>query len=110
MEDVRSLCPRSILINGGKKLYDGPTDHLFSAYQKERKVTVLFNGETAFTAPEGCEIIEAAPLKIVFMVPREKSGHVVAEITQHYDLADLSVEEEDIGSVVGRIYASGCAT
>jgi len=109
MEDVRRLCPRSVLINGGKKLYDGPTDHLFSAYQKQRKVSVSFGGETAFVAPEGCEIIEAAPLKAVFMVPREKSGQVVAEVTQRYDLADLSVEEEDIGSVVGRIYASGRA-
>jgi ABC-2 type transport system ATP-binding protein len=30
IEDVRSLCERSVVINNGKKIYDGSTEKLFS--------------------------------------------------------------------------------
>jgi len=39
MEDVRSLCPRSVVIGGGRKVYDDDTDKLFNAYQTLKKVT-----------------------------------------------------------------------
>jgi ABC-2 type transport system ATP-binding protein len=41
-EDVRSLCPRSVVVGGGQKLYDGGTEELFAAYQTHKKITALF--------------------------------------------------------------------
>ncbi|MDR2515610.1 MAG: ATP-binding cassette domain-containing protein [Christensenellaceae bacterium] len=35
MEDVLSLCKRSVVVGEGKKLYDGGTDALFRRFQKE---------------------------------------------------------------------------
>jgi ABC-2 type transport system ATP-binding protein len=107
MEDVRSLCPRGVVINGGRKIYDGPTEQLFDAFQMKRKVTAQFAEDTAFTVPERCEILEITPHKAVYMVPRERCGQELARIAHDYHLSDLSVEEEDIGSVVERIYAAG---
>ncbi len=107
MEDVRSLCPRSVVINHGKKLYDGATHTLFEAYQTHKKVTVLFETETDFTALPGMDILEQSPHKVVFMVPRERSGAVISAVTRDYSLQDITVEEEDIGKVVERIYAGG---
>ena len=106
MDDVRSLCARSVLINGGKKLYDGPTDKLFEAYQTKRKITVVFERETVFTPPDRCELLEMNPHKVVFMVPCENSGQVLTKIIQAYKVADISVEDEDIGYVVERIYGT----
>ena len=51
MEDIRSLCPRSIVVGGGRKLYDGDTDSLFSSYQTHKKVTVQFEEDTTFIMP-----------------------------------------------------------
>jgi ABC-2 type transport system ATP-binding protein len=107
MEDVKSLCPRSVVINGGKKIYDGPTEQLFDAFQMKRKVTAQFAENTQFSVPENCEVIEITPHRAMYMVPREMSGHELARIAHEYHLNDLSVEEEDIGSVVERIYAAG---
>ena len=106
MEDVRSLCPRSVVINGGKKLYDGSTDKLFDAYQSRKKITVTFNTETDVTPPEGCEVLEQTPYKTVIMVPKEQSGQIVAGIMRDSSPLDISAEEEDIGAVVERIYAA----
>ncbi len=109
MEDVRSLCPRSVVINHGQKLYDGETGKLFESYQTHKKVTVLFDHEIAFSAPEGAEILEQSPHKAVFMAPREISSGILQRMIRDYSLQDITVEEEDIGNVVERIYAAGGA-
>jgi ABC-2 type transport system ATP-binding protein len=107
MEDVRSLCPRCVVINGGKKIYDGGTDTLFATYQTHKKITAQFPGETEFVPPEGVQMLEQTPHKAVFLVEKGSGGQVLARLTQAYELADVSVEEEDIGQVVERIYAAG---
>ncbi|GHU97523.1 multidrug ABC transporter ATP-binding protein [Spirochaetia bacterium] len=105
MEDVRSLCPRSIVVNGGKKLYDGSTEELFKMYQLDKKISLQFEPETVFPLPEGAALLEQNPHKVVFLIPKEQSGEVLARIMRDYTPEDISVEEEDIGSVVERIYA-----
>ena len=107
MEDVRSLCPRSVVIGEGKKIYDGDTAKLFGAYQTHKKVTAVFERETEFDAPDGCDVIERTPLKVVFTIPKEKSGAALSELSGRYPISDISIEEEDIGIVVEKIYRGG---
>jgi ABC-2 type transport system ATP-binding protein len=107
MEDVRSLCARSIVVGGGRKLYDGGTDALFNAYQTHKKITVQFVGEPHFLQPEGATVVEQNPHKVVFIVEKGHSTRILAELTRDYELADISIEEDDIGHVVERIYGDG---
>jgi len=104
MEDVRSLCPRSVVVGDGRKVYDGDTDQLFGSYQTHKKITVQFASETHFVAPGGCTMIEQSPHKAVFTVPKERSGAVLEQLMGKCSLNDISVEEEDIGVVVEKIY------
>jgi ABC-2 type transport system ATP-binding protein len=109
MEDVRILCPRSVVVNRGKKLYDGPTADLFASFQTHKKISVQFDVETAFTVPAGASVLEQSPYRVVFMLPKEQSGAVLSRIMQDYSPEDITIEEEDIGSVVERIYNAGAA-
>ncbi len=109
MEDVRSLCPRGVVINNGQKLYDGATDALFEAYQTHKKITLQFGSETEFVAPKGAELVEHSPTKAVLLVPKSENGRVLADLMRDYDVQDVTVEEDDIGAVVERIYARGGA-
>jgi ABC-2 type transport system ATP-binding protein len=104
MEDVRSLCPRSVVVGGGHKVYDGDTEKLFSSYQTRKKVTLQFENETDFSPPEDCVVIEQSPLKVVLSIPKEKSGSILQEAMRDYALSDISIEEEDIGVIVEKIY------
>jgi len=108
MEDVRRLCPRSVVVGDGKKVYDGATATLFEQYQSNKMITVTFEHETAFDVPDAATIISATPHKAVFTIPKSQSGEILAYITQNYALADISAEEEDIGDVVERIYTQSC--
>ena len=113
MEDVRSLCTRSVVVGSGRKVYDGDTDKLFSSYQTHKKITLQFDNETNFSPPQDCTIIEQSPLKVVLSVPKEKSGSVIERLIKASELsdgiangnfADISIEEEDIGVIVEKIY------
>ena len=104
MEDVRSLCPRSVVVGDGRKVYDGDTDRLFNAYQTHKKITVQFAGEASFSVPDGCAMIEQSAHKAVFTVPKERSGAVLEQLMRNCPLNDISVEEEDMGVVVEKIY------
>jgi ABC-2 type transport system ATP-binding protein len=104
MEDVRSLCPRSVVVGSGRKVYDGDTDKLFSAYQTKKKIRLQFSTETDFTVPEGCAVIEQNPLKVTLSVPKEKSNMVLERLMREFELSDISIEEEDIGLIVEKIY------
>lgn len=74
MEDVRSLCPRSVVVNEGCKIYDGRTEDLFASFQTHMKITVQFESETDFALPEDCSILKKNGHKVVFMAPKDKSG------------------------------------
>lgn len=106
MEDIRDLCPRSVVLSQGRKAYDGKTEDLFSSFQTHKKITVQFEEETPFTPPQGCEPMEQNGHKAVFLCPKDQSGPILAQVMQDCRLQDISVEEEDIGLVVEKIYRS----
>ena len=106
MEDVRSLCPRSVVMGSGRKIYDGDTEKLFNSYQTHKKVTLQFENEISFTPPVDCAVIEKTPLKAVLTIPKEKSGLILEQLMKNHSLCDISVEEEDIGVIVEKIYGN----
>ncbi|MFZ2538374.1 MAG: ATP-binding cassette domain-containing protein [Oscillospiraceae bacterium] len=106
MEDIKSLCKRCVVVNCGEKIYDGSTDSLFEQYQTHKKVTLSFIEKTNFTLPEGCTLIEQNPLKVSFMVPIANSQEVISNQMSLYSLSDMTIEEDEIGSVVERIYSN----
>ena len=104
MEDIKSLCKRCVVVNNGEKIYDGTTDALFEKYRTHKKITLRFAEKTNFIILKDCTLIEQNPLKAVFIVPVAFSQELITTIMKQYVLSDISIEEEEIGSVVERIY------
>lgn len=107
MEDIKSLCSRCMVVNHGSKIYDGSTEQLFDRYQKNKKITLSFDNPTQFTHKEnGWRVLEDTPYKKVFEVPKEKSGECLGTLLELAPV-DVTIEEEEIGKVVERIYREG---
>ncbi|MBO5056224.1 MAG: ATP-binding cassette domain-containing protein [Lachnospiraceae bacterium] len=104
MEDIKTLCGRCVVINHGSKIYDGRTEALFEKYQNSKKITAIFeqpvDGSRFLT--DGL-MLEDTPHKKVISVPKEKTYQVLQAIMEE-NPSDISVEEEEIGTVVERIY------
>jgi ABC-2 type transport system ATP-binding protein len=104
MEDIKALCKRSVVINQGKKIYDGETEQLFDQYQLYKKITVTFEKPTQMELDNRCRIIESTPYKASIEVPKAEAGRILEMIMKQYMPYDIAVEEEEIGNVVERIY------
>ncbi len=104
MEDIKSLCRRSVVVNHGVKIYDGDTDTLFERYQGQKKVTASFEQQAPAKLPEGCAPLEQRENKLSFLISRERSQEILRELMTCGGLTDITIEEEEIGSVVERIY------
>ena len=105
MDDIKSLCKRCVVVNGGVKLYDGETDSLFQKYQTHKKITISFEHEIQFILPPACSMLEHSSYKVSFMAKKEQSQEILRELLDRYELNDIIIEEDDIGNVVERIYA-----
>lgn len=105
MEDIKLLCKRSVVINHGQKIYDGDTEQLFERYQLYKKITVTFDKPTPeMRLDKCCNIVEQTLYKAVIEVPKEVAGRQLEYIMKTYMPSDISLEEEEIGNVVERIY------
>ena len=107
MEDIKSLCPRCAVISHGSKLYDGPLDTLLSRYQREKRVSIRYLFPYSPALPDTVRITEQSPFRIDLLVPRDSVQTLLAELIRQGEITDISIEEEDIGIVVERIYSAG---
>lgn len=104
MEDIQMLCSRSMVINHGCKLYDGETEPLFERYQRNKTISATFPDMVEkIGLPEDVTVLEQTPYKLRLQMPKEKTGEVLELVIKNHPL-DISVEEEEIGAVVERIY------
>ena len=61
-----------------------------------------------FYPPAAVELIERTPYRISFMVQKEGVQELLRDMIGRCAITDLAIEEEDIGSVVERIYTDRC--
>jgi ABC-2 type transport system ATP-binding protein len=108
MEDIKALCKRSIVVNHGAKIYDGKTEDLFEKYQISKKITVTFDKPTTKLQLGVQEIdqIEDDLFKKILIIPKERVNEVLTLIMP-YEPNDITIEEEEVGTVVERIYQEG---
>ncbi len=106
MEDIRSLCPRCVVVNHGVKIYDGALDTLLKTYQTHKRITVTFDTEKQLVLPAYLTAVEQDPHKAGVMAARDRVEEALRFFIEQGDIADIAVEDEDIGLVVERIYAA----
>ncbi len=104
MEDIVSLCRRCVVVSYGKKLGDGPTDTLFAQYQTHRRITLALNTECGMVLPDRCEQVVREPLKVSFLLPIADVKPLLQSLLSQYPIRDITMEEEEIGSVVSKLY------
>lgn len=105
MEDIKMLCSRTVVINRGRKLYDGDTEALFENYQRNRRITVTFSEAVRVCLPsmESVRVVEDSPYKKVYEVHKEQAKRLLFALMP-YEPTDVETEEEELGTVVERIY------
>ena len=108
MEDIERLCRRIMIIRDGTIVYDGSLQEVVTAYAQHKVVTAHL--------PEGAEpwadraeleklgeVKECTDASVKIHVPRANVAQAAARLVNLTNARDLSVEEEDIGTIIESI-------
>jgi len=109
MKDVEELCKRIILIDKGKKVFDGNLDTLKGKYISNRMLRVKFAKDVqvndlyilSFVKNDIVEVKQInETYEFVFDYKKISVSEIVEEIQKHFQLTDFSTSEPNIEDVV----------
>jgi len=109
MEDIEKLCERIVIIREGDFVYDGPLSKIVRDYARH-KVLALTLAQPDPTASVPAEFGELASNKdgvLRIKVLRENVPQAASELLRRYPAKDLSIEEEDIGTIIEAMFRKG---
>nr|WP_202455231.1 ATP-binding cassette domain-containing protein [Streptomyces sp. SID8367] len=110
LTDIEQLCRRVMVIDHGRLMYDGDLDGLHELGGGERTLVVDLERELPPIEVEFARVVKVDGVRQWLAFPADRSAApLVAEIAGRYPLADLSVREPDIESVIARMYAGGAS-
>jgi ABC-2 type transport system ATP-binding protein len=110
MADIERLCPRMLVIDHGRVLYDAATAALAERFGGERVMVVDLERPLPPLSVRGARVerVDGARQWLRFARRDVTAADVVAAIASQAALVDLSIQEPDIEEVVRRIYTAGC--
>jgi ABC-2 type transport system ATP-binding protein len=109
LADVERLCPRIVLIDHGRVLYDGALEAIRARFGDERRLRAVFEGPAPRGLPPGVFEVERAPERLELRFRRDEvsSAELVAWLSARAPIADLAIEEPPIERIVAEIYRRG---
>lgn len=108
MGDVVELCPRILIIDRGRLLYDGALQRVVERYAPNKVIRADFNAAVRTPELERIgRVLESSDLRAVLEVPRREVSARAAELLSRLPVADLTIEETSVDDVVRRIFTDG---
>ena len=109
MEDVVQLCPRVIVIDRGRLIYDGDLRALSHKIRPDKRIVVRFaDGNGAVPSPQDLarfgEVVASEPGKATFQVSAEEVSVAVARLLGALPVADLTVEDPPLEEVMSELF------
>jgi ABC-2 type transport system ATP-binding protein len=108
MADITALCKRVLLIHQGRLFYDGALSGIIDKFAPYREVKLDFTEELARERLTGFgEIAEAEGRSARLIVRREELTAVVERMLAELPVADLSIADPPIESIIGELFTQG---
>jgi ABC-2 type transport system ATP-binding protein len=111
MEDVVQLCPRVIVIDRGRLIYDGDLRALAHKVRPDKRIVVRFaNGAAGTEAREDLgrfgQVVAVEPGQATIQVAADDVSGSVARILGALPVADLTVEDPPLEEVLSELFRS----
>jgi len=122
MDDIEMLCRRMLIIDHGRKLYDGTVADIRARFGGERTMIAEFSPAALAALPhddEGQPLLAELPagvrqarvetpyIRLSFERDAIPAHELVAWLGERYQLRDITFQEPEIEDVIRRIYEQG---
>jgi ABC-2 type transport system ATP-binding protein len=111
MDDVVALCPRVIVIDKGRLLYDGDLKELVRRISPDKRITVRLSQpvEPERLARLGGAVKTHTDDQVVLHVPAARVSEVLRDALAALAVVDLAVEDPPLEEVMVELFRSGVA-
>ncbi|MFB6199502.1 MAG: ATP-binding cassette domain-containing protein, partial [Candidatus Nanohaloarchaea archaeon] len=109
INDIEDLCNRIVVLDEGRKIYDGELDSLVNRFTSRRLILDIRDGEEFELELKGVQNVEQDNSRVEVVFDREKlsASDLMQEVLESHDVIDFEIKEPDIESVVKKIYNEG---
>ena len=108
MQDIEKTCERLIIIDGGKKLYDGSLENVRKGYVSSRIIEAEFESlPISLDLPHTVvSDVENNALKklISFSTDEVSVNELMTALMNTHNIKDLSIREPEIDAIIRDIY------
>lgn len=106
LQDVEKLCERVMIIDGGRKLFDGSLSTLRDRFGGQRQLVVDFAEPYAQPDVMGATRIAQEEQRVTYQFDRQvvTASELIGRLTARYRIQDLEVREASIEETIRRIY------
>jgi ABC-2 type transport system ATP-binding protein len=107
--DIEDLCKRIVVLDEGKKIYDGSLDKLVNRFSSRRLVMQVERPEDFELEVDGVKEIKNTDdgLEVVFDREIISASDLMRIILEDYEVQDFQIREPDIEEVVKKVYNEG---
>lgn len=115
--DIEELCSRIIIIDAGKKIYDGSLEQLKDTYGTKRKVSMEVKQPKTLESYELYKVLGVKPeecntdmdfQKNIFSVSFDKHKiqipQILSEVMKVTEVSDIQIQETELAEIVKDIY------
>ncbi len=106
--DIEDLCDRIVVLDEGRKIYDGELDTLVNRFTSRRLILDLKSEPNFHLEKEGVDEIDIdGRTEIVFNREKISASDLMKRVLERYDVIDFELREPNIEQVVKKIYNEG---
>jgi len=107
MEDVAALCPRIIVIDHGRIVYDGALSELVRSLRPEKRVRLVLSSAVPRAALEqsGARVISMDGLEAELQLPQAALASAIGSLLAQLPVVDLTVEDPPLEEVLSDLFA-----
>lgn len=115
LADIERLCPRLIIIDKGTKVYDGSLQLIKDKFAIERKISITLSSENSAGSMAAYlrnnallnVILEGNIVKVTYDQRKADTSELLRGILAEANPNDLTMSDENIESIIRRIYEEG---
>jgi ABC-2 type transport system ATP-binding protein len=111
MDDVVALCPRVIVIDQGRLIYDGTLEELVRRVRPEKRIVFRSAQRVAREQLEAMgRVVSENGEQVVLQVPGERVNETVTRLLTSMDVTDLNVEAAPLEEIMSELFAGARPT
>ena len=106
MKDIEALCERSVVINRGSVIHDGPVSEMGDRFSQHKIIELTFaNGTVPGDIHQFGDVLEDRTPMVRLQIPRQDVSNSLSRMLARYDVDDVSVAERPLEDVIAELFS-----